>query len=104
MMMEKLKVRFVLNEKTMECEVEPHWTLLDFLRRKLRVWGVKKGCDRGECGTCTILLDGVPIYSCLILASQVEGRRITTIEGLGSNSELHVLQQTFLERGAVQCG
>jgi carbon-monoxide dehydrogenase small subunit len=79
-------------------------TLLDMLRVELGVKSVKKGCEQGECGACTVLLDGSPVTSCLILAPQVEGRRVCTIEGLVDNPLLKELREAFMENGAVQCG
>jgi len=97
-------IRFVLNGKEMEVEVPPHWTLLRLLREKLGLTGTKEGCGIGECGACTVLLDGLPVNSCLILVPKVEGRRVETVEGLGSRESLHPLQRSFIEHGAVQCG
>jgi aerobic-type carbon monoxide dehydrogenase small subunit (CoxS/CutS family) len=81
-----------------------HATLLEVLREQLGLTGTKHGCELGECGTCTVLVDGQPQLSCLLLPVQLEGCEITTIEGLGSPAHLHPLQQAFLELGAVQCG
>ncbi len=84
--------------------VPPHKTLLEVLREDLLLTGTKHGCEVGECGTCTVLLDGEPVLSCLTLAVDVQGRGITTVEGLAQNGELHPLQVAFAERGAAQCG
>src|SRR4030042_7042646 len=84
--------------------VEPRRTLLDFLREDLNLTGPKKGCDLGNCGTCTVLMDGKPINSCLVLAVEVEGREILTIEGLSEGTKLHPIQEAFIEHGGVQCG
>ena len=81
-----------------------HKTLLEVLREDMRLTGTKHGCELGECGTCTVLVDGRPELSCLLLPVQLEGRAITTIEGLGNGSELHPLQRAFAEIGAAQCG
>ena len=81
-----------------------HKTLLEVLREDLQLTGTKHGCELGECGTCTVLVDGKPELSCLLLPLQVEGRSITTIEGMAEGSELHPLQQAFAELGAAQCG
>lgn len=85
-------------------EVEPRATLVDVLRNQLLLTGTKKACDRGECGACTVLLDGVTAYSCMILAVAAEGREITTIEGLSSGDTLQPVQQAFIEQDAYQCG
>jgi carbon-monoxide dehydrogenase small subunit len=95
---------FTLNEEQTRIEIEPGDLLLDVLRRKLFLTGTKKGCGEGECGACTVLLDGAPVLSCLLPAMKAQGREVTTIEGVGSEQGLHPLQESFLERGAVQCG
>ena len=100
----KTLLRFTVNEEPREIAVEPWWTLLDVLRDQLELTGAKKGCDRGDCGACTVLLDGKPIVSCTTLAVQAHGRRVTTIEGLLSEGQPHPLQQAFVDVGAVQCG
>lgn len=84
--------------------VPVHKTLLEVLREDLGLTGTKHGCELGECGTCTVLIEGEPQLSCLLLPIQIEGRDITTVEGLGSTSELHPLQRAFAELGAAQCG
>ena len=81
-----------------------HKTLLEVLREDMQLTGTKHGCELGECGTCTVLVDGRPILSCLLLPVQVEGRAITTVEGMANGSVLHPLQQAFAELGAAQCG
>jgi aerobic-type carbon monoxide dehydrogenase small subunit (CoxS/CutS family) len=81
-----------------------HKTLLEVLREEMQLTGTKHGCELGECGTCTVLVDGKPQLSCLVLPAQVEGRAITTIEGMAAGSELHPLQAAFAELGAAQCG
>jgi len=95
---------FELNGKNVGVEAKPTVTLLDLLRGELGVTSVKKGCEQGECGACTVLLDGDPVTSCLILAPQVEGRRVLTIEGLVDNPLVRELREAFLRNGAVQCG
>jgi carbon-monoxide dehydrogenase small subunit len=84
--------------------VAHHWTLLDVLREDLDLTGAKRGCDRGECGSCTVLLSGKPVYACQILAVQVGDRPVLTIEGLASGDELHPVQQAFLDNDGGQCG
>lgn len=97
-------MKFTLNGKVVEEEVAPNVTLLEFLRNNLQLTSPKMGCDEGECGTCTVLLNGEPVNSCLVLAVQVENREVTTLEGLGANGELDVIQQAFLENYGLQCG
>ena len=97
-------IKFILNGASVEVSVPPHWTLLRLLREKLGLTGTKEGCGIGECGACTVLIDGVPVHACLFLAPKVEGREVQTIEGLGTRESLHPLQQSFIEHGAVQCG
>lgn len=87
-----------------EVAVEPHRTLLDLLREDLGLTGTKQGCGEGDCGACVVLLDGVPVNSCLVLAMDADDRDVTTIEGVASGASLHPVQQAFLEVGAVQCG
>lgn len=84
--------------------VKNHWTLLSVLRDKLELTGVKSGCGKGECGACTVIMDGDSIVSCLTLAVEANGKEITTIEGLSESGELHPLQQSFIDAGAIQCG
>jgi len=88
----------------MEIEVEPSLLLIDMLRNRLGLTGTKMGCGEGECGACTVLLDGKTVNSCLILARQVEGHEVLTVEGLGTYDKLHPLQDAFIAEGAVQCG
>jgi len=99
-----VKIRFKLNGREVEAEVEPNTLLLNLLRERFHLTGAKYGCGIGECGACTVLLDGEPILSCLTLAVEVDGREVTTIEGLAEDGKLHPLQRAFLEEGAVQCG
>ena len=96
--------RFMLNGRPREVDVVAHQTLLEVLRDTLGVFDVKEGCDEGVCGACTVLLDGRPVSSCLVLAPTVRGRVITTVRGLEQNGALHPLQEEFVRRGAVQCG
>jgi aerobic-type carbon monoxide dehydrogenase small subunit (CoxS/CutS family) len=93
-----------VNGELREVAVLPHHTLLEVLREDLGLIGTKHGCELGECGACTVLMDGLPILSCLTLPLEVQGREITTIEGLEQNGKLHPLQETFAELGAAQCG
>ncbi len=96
--------RFVLNGRPRQVDIPPHQTLLQVLRDTLGVFDVKEGCDEGVCGACTVLLDGRPVSSCLVLAPMVRGRVITTVRGLERGGELHPLQEAFVRHGAVQCG
>src|SRR3989441_11021815 len=93
-----------VNGERRELLLPVHKTLLEVLREDMQLTGTKHGCELGECGTCTVLVDGKPELSCLLLPIQLEGRAITTIEGLARGSELHPLQQAFAELGAAQCG
>ncbi|MEW6275985.1 MAG: (2Fe-2S)-binding protein [Bacillota bacterium] len=97
-------LKFVLNGEEVEVMVAPAETLLDVLRKKLLLTGTKKGCAEGECGACTVLLEGKPVNSCLVLAMKAHGKTVMTIEGLSATGELHPIQEAFLEAGAVQCG
>jgi len=101
----KRMVKFQVNGEQTAIDVEPTKTLLDVLREVLFLTGTKRGCDSGECGACTVLLNGQAVHSCLILAAELEGQDVLTIEGLSKNpKELHPLQKAFIEKGAVQCG
>ncbi|MGQ9462457.1 MAG: (2Fe-2S)-binding protein [Candidatus Fervidibacter sp.] len=100
----KHRITLTVNGRTHEVEVEPRERLLDVLRYKLGYTGTKEGCGTGECGACTILLDGKPVNSCLVLAVSANGKRITTVEGIAQDGKLHPIQQAFVEHGAVQCG
>ena len=98
-------VRFRVNGEQKELDVNPSKSLLDVLREDLLLTGTKRGCDSGECGACTVIMNNKAVNSCLVLATELEGSEITTIEGLGKNvDELHPLQKAFIEKGAVQCG
>lgn len=100
----KQTIEIIVNGASRQVVVEPQWTLLDVLRDQLGLTGAKKGCDRGDCGACTVLLDGRPVSSCLVLAIQARDREVLTIEGLAQDGQLHPLQQAFVEHGAIQCG
>ena len=97
-------IRLKVNGQEYELAVDTHRTLLEVLREQLGFVGTKNGCDQGECGTCTVLLDGKPVHSCLSLAVEAQGKNITTIEGLAKGDDLHPLQQAFVDHGAIQCG
>jgi carbon-monoxide dehydrogenase small subunit len=98
------RVRFVLNRRLREVEARADQTLLELLRDVLGVFDVKEGCDEGVCGACTVLLDGRPVSSCLLLAPAVHGRSVLTVRGLEADGAMHPLQEAFLRHGAVQCG
>lgn len=100
----KQTIEFSVNGKKVRLPVEGSQTLLDLLREQLGLTGTKRGCNQGDCGACTVLVDGQPVNSCLVLAGEVAGKDITTIEGLGQDDKLHPLQQAFIDHNAVQCG
>lgn len=100
----KTPIKLIVNGETYEVLVEPRRTLLDTLRKDLGLTGTKKACDEGTCGACTVLVDGKPIYACMALALECEGKSIETIEGLAQNGKLHPIQQAFIEEDALQCG
>jgi|SRR5580704_6551236 aerobic-type carbon monoxide dehydrogenase small subunit (CoxS/CutS family) len=100
----KAHIRFNLNSEPVEAAFAPHKTLLEVLREDLVLTGTKHGCELGECGTCTVLVDKVPILSCLYLALDAEDREVLTIEGMADGATLHPLQDTFADLGAAQCG
>ncbi len=102
--MRKRLIELRVNGETHEIAVEPNRTLLQALRDDLGLKGTKEGCGVGDCGTCTVLLDGRPVNSCMILAVTAAGREITTIEGVAPGGRLHPVQQAFVDHGAVQCG
>jgi xanthine dehydrogenase YagT iron-sulfur-binding subunit len=97
-------VHMRVNGEPVADDLEPRVTLLDFLREKLHLTGTKKGCNEGACGTCTVLIDGKRMNSCLTLAVQCDGHEVTTIEGIGSLDKLHPVQQSFIDHDAFQCG
>lgn len=101
---EKRKISLTINEVKQEIEVEVWTSILDLLREHLHLTGTKKGCDHGQCGACTVLVDGKRINSCLSLAVMHDGAEITTVEGLASGDKLHPVQEAFIEHDAFQCG
>jgi xanthine dehydrogenase YagT iron-sulfur-binding subunit len=102
---ERVDVTLTVNGQTRSLTIDPRTSLLDLLRERLALTGAKKGCDHGQCGACTVHLDGRRVVACLTPAVQTDGRAVTTIEGLsGSNSELHPMQQAFIDHDALQCG
>jgi carbon-monoxide dehydrogenase small subunit len=102
--MSRRKIRFKINGVEKTVEVEPNKTLLWLIREELKLKGTKKACERGDCGLCTVLLNGEPVKSCLVLAVEVDGSDILTVEGLAKNGELAPIQRAFIEHGAIQCG
>jgi carbon-monoxide dehydrogenase small subunit len=101
---QKAHLQFTVNGESVEIAFAPHKTLLEVLREDLGLTGTKHGCELGECGVCTVLIDGQPMLSCLFLGLDAEGREVTSIEGLAENGQLHPLQDTFADLGAAQCG
>ena len=102
--MKTMKVNFELNGKKVTTDVPPNTTLTDMLREDLGIQSVKKGCEHGECGACTVLVNGLPMTSCIMLVPQVEGKYVTTLEGLEYKALMIDLRQAFIENGAIQCG
>ena len=100
----KQSITCVVNGKTVTREIEQNMTLLRFLRDELQLTGTKEGCGEGDCGACTVLIDGLSVNSCLYLAVLADGKEIMTIEGLEQNGEMHVIQEAFIRHGAIQCG
>ena len=99
-----LDITIEVNGQTHDLEIDTRWSLLHVLREELGLTGAKRGCDRGECGACTVLLDNMPVNACMILAATVSGRRVRTVEGLSSPDSLHPIQQAFLDNDGGQCG
>jgi carbon-monoxide dehydrogenase small subunit len=97
-------VHLEVNGEEYQVRVEPQEILLDIIRDKLNLTGTKRGCDTGDCGACTIIMDGKAVNSCLVLAIEADGKKILTIEGLAKNGQLHPLQEAFVQYGAIQCG
>jgi len=102
--MKSIKVSFRVNDEPVAFQVKPYETLLETLRERLDLIGSKEACGLGSCGACTVLVDGIPLRSCLVLTPEVDGASITTVEGLARDGNLHPLQESFMEKGAVQCG
>ena len=100
----KIEIDLTVNGERHQKGVDPQTTLVEFLRESLHLTGTKEGCGTGDCGACTVLVDGNPVNSCLMLAADADGRQVTTIEGLANEGALHPLQQSFIDQGAVQCG
>ncbi len=100
----KIRIDLTVNGDSYPLEVEPQETLLEVLRGSLHLMGTKEGCGTGDCGVCIVLVDGIPVNSCLMLAVDAHGHQVTTIEGLSKDGVLHPLQRSFVEKGAVQCG
>jgi xanthine dehydrogenase YagT iron-sulfur-binding subunit len=101
---DKVPLTFLVNGKPVHVCVEPRRTLLSVLREELGLTGAKRGCDKGECGACTVILDGETVYACLTLAIDCEGRAIRTVEGLAQGGQLHPVQEAFIENDGYQCG
>ena len=99
-----MRIEFELNGEKVVADVPPYMSLTDMLREELGVQSVKKGCEHGECGACTILVNGLPMASCIILAPQVQGKHVTTLEGLENKALMIDLRKAFIENGAIQCG
>lgn len=99
-----MKIDFVLNGEAVSMDVRPDRRLLDFIREDLHLTGSKEGCGQGECGACTVILDGKAVHACLIMTGQLQGRELLTIEGLRKNGELDIIQKAFIKKSAVQCG
>lgn len=102
--MEKVSIKFKLNGKEYAREVASDLLLVDLIREDLKLTGTKISCGKGECGACTVIMDGKPVNTCIILAAQADGADITTIEGIAEEGKLHPIQQAFIDEGAVQCG
>lgn len=100
----KRLIRLIVNGEAVEAAVDPNRTLIQFLREDLGLTGTKHGCGLGDCGACTVILDGKSVNSCLTLAVQANGSEVLTIEGLAENGQLHPIQQAFVNNGAIQCG
>lgn len=104
LLMNKHRLMLYVNDEPHDFDVRPHWMLLDILRDRLELTGTNESCRLGFCGACTVLLDGMPVNSCMVLALDAAGRQITTVEGLATGDTLHPVQRAFVEHGAIQCG
>ena len=102
--MERFKVKLQVNGESVELDIKPSETLLETLRDRLELTGAKEGCGLGACGSCTVLLNGFPTRSCIVLTAELDGSEVTTIEGLADGTNLDPVQESFMEKGAVQCG
>ncbi|HNS13879.1 MAG TPA: (2Fe-2S)-binding protein [Syntrophorhabdaceae bacterium] len=102
--MKTIRVNIQVNNEKNVLQVRPYETLLETLRERLNLTGAKEACSMGACGACTVVVNGIPVRSCIVLTAEVDGAVITTVEGLKENGELHPLQEAFMEKGAVQCG
>jgi carbon-monoxide dehydrogenase small subunit len=100
----RVRLRFTVNDDPVDVVVDSTKTLLEVVREDLQLTGTKHGCELGECGACAVLVDGEPVLSCLAIACEIEGRAVTTVEGLASEGRLHPLQEAFADHGAAQCG
>jgi carbon-monoxide dehydrogenase small subunit len=102
--MKSIRVKVTVNGEPLSLDVKPYETLLETLRERLHLTGAKEACSLGACGSCTVILNKIPVRACLVLTPEVDGMEVTTIEGLMIDGKLHPLQETFMEKGAVQCG
>ncbi len=100
----RFMIKVTVNDRLYELQVDPELRLVDLLRDELGLTGTKEGCGKGECGACTIIMNGKTVNSCMVLAFQADGSEILTIEGMGDGEELHPIQEAFIRQGAVQCG
>jgi aerobic-type carbon monoxide dehydrogenase small subunit (CoxS/CutS family) len=102
--MQKKMIRFTINGKSCELEIKPWQTLLELIREDLKLTGTKEGCSEGECGSCTVIMGGRTVNSCLVPAMEADGQEILTIEGLSDGDKIHPIQEAFVERSGTQCG
>lgn len=102
--MKSIRVKVTVNGELMSLDVRPYETLLETLREQLHLTGAKEACSLGACGSCTVILNGIPVRACLVLTAEIDSMTVATIEGLAANGRLHPLQEAFMEKGAVQCG